>query len=229
MRSLFVTGTDTDVGKTIVASGLCAALKRRKINVGVTKPFAAGTRQEHGFASSDAQTLANAAQTISDGESLINPQFFPIPASPYTASQECGIAPDVNGVIDAYSKLSEKHDIVIVEGMGGIMVPIRKNYYVADLAVDMRIDVLVVCSQRVGSVNHTVMTINACTERRINIAGIIINDSGNRGYEAATLRRDLESLTGVKVLGVLGHLDDTSPDAVSVALESAMDIDALIS
>lgn len=217
------------MGKTTVAAGLCAALRKRGVNVGATKPFAAGKRQAQGLASSDAQALASAAQTVSDGEELINPQFFPMPASPYTASQECGMTPNVPGAIDAYSALSDRHDVVIVEGMGGIMVPIRKDYYVADLAADMRTDALIICPQRIGSVNHTLMTVNACTERKISIAGIIVNDTGNPGYDAAVLLRDLGSLTGVPILGALGHLDDTSPDAVASALENAIDIGALFS
>ena len=227
LRSLFVTGTDTDVGKTVIASGLCAALKTRMINVGAAKPFAAGQRQQQGFASKDAQTLANAAGSMSDGESLINSQFFPITASPYTAAQECNVIPDVNGALDAYFELDKLHDVLIVEGMGGVMVPIRKDYCVVDLAVDMRIDVLVICSQKMGSLNHTIMTINACTERGINVAGIIINDIGNAGYNAKILARDIELLTSVHVLGTLDHLNDTSPSSVSRSLESEIDIDKL--
>lgn len=229
LRSLFIAGTDTDVGKTVVGSGLCAALKKRGVNVGVIKPFAAGSRQQEGWASQDAKILASAAGTLSDGEQLINPQFFPIAASPYTASLECGITPDVAGVLDAYSKLCEIHDMVIVEGMGGVMVPIRRDYYVADLAADMRIDVLVVCSQRVGSINHTVMTVNACTERGIDVAGLIINDTGNTRYDMHILSRDLESLTGVHVLGALPHLNDTGHESAGEAIESAIDVGALVS
>lgn len=227
MKSLFITGTDTDVGKTLVASGLCAALAKRGINVGATKPFAAGQKEPQGFASKDAQILSNAAKSASDGEALINPQFFPVPASPFTASQECGIVPDVGLAIDAYFELAKKHDLVIVEGMGGIMVPIRKDYFMADLAADMRLDVLVVCPQRIGSVNHTLMTIAACIERKIGVAGIIINDTGGRSYEPTVLQRDLGALLGVPVLGSLGRLDDTSPESVATALESIIDIDAL--
>ena len=224
MGSVFVTGTDTDVGKTVVAAGLAAALRRRGIDVGVTKPFAAGRAQDGGFASSDAQVLARAAGTESDGERAINHQFFPVGASPYTAAIESGTTPDVQGAIDSYSSLAAAHDIVIVEGMGGVMVPIRADYYVADLIADMRLPALIVCPLRIGCVNHAIMTVNACAERGIDITGIIISDAGGGGYDPDILRRDLGSLVAPPVLGVVPHLEDSSPDSAADALESAVDV-----
>ena len=84
MKSIFVTGTDTDVGKTYITAGLAVALRKMNVDVGVMKPFAAGTAQKKGYKSEDVEILAKAAQ-VSDPEDLMNPQFFPIPASPYTA------------------------------------------------------------------------------------------------------------------------------------------------
>ena len=84
LNSLFITGTDTDVGKTYITAGLAITLRKMGIDVGIMKPFAAGVSQKKGFKSEDVEILSNAAQ-ISDPESLVNPQFFPISASPYTA------------------------------------------------------------------------------------------------------------------------------------------------
>ena len=80
MKSIFIAGTDTDVGKTYITAGLAVTFRKMGINVGVMKPFAAGSAQKKGFKSEDSEILSNAAQ-VTDSESLINPQFFPIPAS----------------------------------------------------------------------------------------------------------------------------------------------------
>ena len=136
--------------------------------------------------------------------------------------------PDVDAALGAHAELSKIHDMIVVEGMGGIMVPIRADYYVADLVADMRASALIVCPRRVGTVNHAVMTVNACTARRIDVVGIIINDTGVGGYDTRVLARDLESLTHTRVIGSLNHLDDTSPQAVCNALESSIDVDALV-
>jgi len=90
LKSYFITGTDTDVGKTWITAGIASALKKMGIDIGIMKPFAAGTAQKVGFKSEDTKILAKAAQ-IDDSEQLINPQFFPIPASPYTASESLGV------------------------------------------------------------------------------------------------------------------------------------------
>ena len=84
MKSIFITGTDTDVGKTYFTAGLAVTLQKMGIDVGVMKPFAAGVSQKNGFKSQDVEILAKAAK-VNDSENLLNPQFFPIAASPYTA------------------------------------------------------------------------------------------------------------------------------------------------
>ena len=99
LKSLFISGTDTDVGKTYVTAGLAVTLRRMGIDVGIMKPFAAGNAQKKGFKSEDVEILANSAQ-VNDSEKLLNPQFFPIPASPYTAWKNLKIKPQINKMIN---------------------------------------------------------------------------------------------------------------------------------
>ena len=98
LKSLFVAGTDTDVGKTYITAGLAVALRKMNVDIGVMKPFAAGTAQKKGYKSEDVEILANAAQTC-DPESLVNPQFFPIPASPYTAWKNLKTKPKISTIL----------------------------------------------------------------------------------------------------------------------------------
>ncbi len=104
MKSLFITGTDTDVGKTYVAAGLAVTLRKMGIDVGIMKPYAAGTPQKKGFKSKDVEILSRAAQ-VSDPEELMNPQFFKMAASPYTASKNLKVKVRVNSVLSNFKKL----------------------------------------------------------------------------------------------------------------------------
>ena len=138
MQSLFVTGTDTDVGKTYVTAGLAASFYEMGVDIGVMKPFAAGTAQKKGFKSEDVEILSSAAH-VADAENLINPQFFPISASPYTAWKKLKTKPKIATVLSSFKKLSKLHDAILVEGMGGVLTPILKDYFITDLIKDLKI------------------------------------------------------------------------------------------
>ena len=128
MKSLFVTGTDTGIGKTCISAGIALALKKSGVNVGVMKPFMCGMKQKTGSADDDVTILTNAANVI-DPRELVNPFFSPIPASPYTAAKNSGTKININHVLDSYEKLSKIHDVILVEGIGGIMTPIFKKIF----------------------------------------------------------------------------------------------------
>src|SRR3989337_643352 len=128
VKSYFITGTDTDVGKTYVTAGIAAAMKKMGIDIGIMKPFAAGTVQNRGYKSQDVQLLSKAAQ-VNDAEELVNPYFFPIPASPFTAMQNLGLDIDIQIVLNSFKKLSTMHDVLLVEGIGGIITLILKNNF----------------------------------------------------------------------------------------------------
>lgn len=227
MKSLFVTGTDTDVGKTYVAVGLAVALRKSGIDVGVMKPFAAGTAPKRGFKSEDAEILARASQT-NDPETLVNPQFFPIPASPYTAWKNLKTKPNVRTVLSAYGKLSKLHSMLLVEGMGGIMTPILKNYFIADLIKDMKIPAILVTRTRIGTVNHTVMTAQMCQKYKIPLKGIIINDFDSDGYKVQELTRDLKNLTGVPILGSIPCIRDISDSSLYRVFKKNLDMKLIL-
>ena len=206
MKSLFITGTDTDVGKTYITAGLAITLRKMGTDVGVMKPFAAGIEQKKGFKSEDVEILSNAAQ-ISDPETLLNPQFFPISASPYTAWKKLKIKPKIPLILSSFKKLSKNHKMILVEGMGGTMTPILKDYYVANLIKDMKIPTVIVTRSKVGTVNHTLMTVMMCQKYKIPIKGIIINNFDD-GYPIDQLKKDLMNLTGIKVLGSIPFIKD---------------------
>jgi len=207
LKSLFITGTDTDVGKTYITAGLGVVIRKMGIDVGVMKPFAAGTAQKKGYKSKDIVIISKAAQAC-DPENLVNPQFFPIPASPYTAWKNLKTKPKISTILSSFKKLSKLHDILLVEGMGGIMTPILKNYYISNLIKEMKIPAVIVTRSKIGTVNHTIMTVKMCDKYKIPIKGIIINDFDSDGYKINELTRDFKSLTNVPVLGSIPFINN---------------------
>lgn len=219
MKSFFITATDTGVGKTTITASIATLLKSQGIDVGVMKPFATGTQQKTGYKSKDVAILADSIQ-CKDPEELINPYFFPIPASPYSAANKLNLSIDTSLVLQCFEKLHVAHQTVLVEGIGGILTPILKDYCVADLIKEMNLGIIIVASSRLGTINHTLMTINAAKDFGLHIHGIIINGTESGGYDQEELRKDLTNLSGVDVLCVIPHFDDVKISDVAEVLKN---------
>jgi len=226
LKSYFITGTDTGIGKTCVAAGLVMALKQNNINVGVMKPYATGSKSNGKFRSDDVQILVDAAQ-VDDPEELLNPYFFSISASPFSAAKRLGVTIDNKIVLERFKKLQCLHDVMLVEGIGGILTPILANYYVIDLIRDMSLDAIIVTSSKIGTVNHTLMTCKMCEKYNITVHGLIINDYES-GYNTSDLKRDFEDLVGVSVLGIIPRVDPFSIKTFSQILSKNIDLKSLI-
>jgi len=222
LNSFFITGTDTDVGKTYVTAGIVAALKKQGKDVGIMKPFAAGTPQKTGYKSEDVQILSKAAQ-VNDPEKLVNPYFFLIPASPFTAAKNFGIKIDVKMVLSCFKQLSSLHEILLVEGIGGAMTPILQNYFVTNLIKDMNLETIIVASSKIGTVNHTLMTCKMCQYYKIKIRGIIINNLNLNGYSMDVLTRDLEELTKIDVIGSIPYFEKFNLEQLSKTIINEFD------
>jgi len=226
LKSLFITGTDTDVGKTYITAGLGVTFRKMGIDVGVMKPFAAGRAQKKGYKSKDIVIISKAAQAC-DPENLVNPQFFPIPASPYTAWKNLKTKPKISTILSSFKKLTKLHDMILVEGMGGIMTPILKDYYVTNLIKEMKIPTVIVTRSKVGTVNHTIMTVKMCEKYKIPVKGIIINNF-DAGYPVKELTRDLQNLTGIKVLGSIPFIKDMSDASLYRIFKKNIDLKLLL-
>jgi len=227
MKPLFITATDTDIGKTYVCAGLAYSLKKLDIDVGVMKPFACGVKQKTGFSSNDLTILSKAAM-VSDAEELLNPFFFPIPASPYTAAKNLGVKIDINYLMKCFRKLDKIHDVMLVEGIGGIMTPILKDYAIIDLIKDLEANTIIVTSSKIGTINHTIMTCNMCKNMKIPVKGLIINNFDSTGYPVSDLERDLSALTDLPVLCSLPHMQKFNLNDYAKMIENKMDLLSLI-
>ena len=226
MKSLFIAGTDTDVGKTYIAAGLAVAFRKMGIDVGVMKPFAAGRAEKKGYKSEEIVILSRAAKAC-DPEKLVNPQFFKIPASPYTAWKTLKTKPKISIILSSFKKLTKLHDMILVEGMGGIMTPILKNYYITNLIKEMKIPAVIITRSKIGTVNHTIMTCKMCEKYKIPVKGIIINNFDD-GYPIPELKRDLQNLTGIKVLGSIPFIKNLSDASLYRIFKKNIDLKTLL-
>ena len=227
MKPLFITATDTDIGKTYVCAGLAHSLKKLDIDVGIMKPFACGVKQKTGFSSNDLTILSKAAM-VNDAEELLNPFFFPIPASPYTAAKNLGIKIDINYLMKCFRRLDKIHDVMLVEGIGGIMTPILKDYAIIDLIKDLEANTIIVTSSKIGTINHTIMTCDMCKNMKIPVKGLIINNFDSTGYPVSDLERDLSALTDLPVLCSLPHMPKFNLNDYAKMFENKMDLLSLI-
>ncbi|MDA8100048.1 MAG: dethiobiotin synthase [Nitrospiraceae bacterium] len=202
-RGIFITGTDTGVGKTWIAAGIAQAFRTSGIDVGVMKPAETGCRTRRGeLIPSDALILSEAAGT-NDALGLVNPYRFRLPLAPAVAASQEGKRIDMKRILTCYRELQNKHAWMVVEGAGGILVPLTSRLTYLDLAAALGLPVLVVARPGLGTINHTLLTIMALRSRKMPIAGIVFNDSsgGARGLAERSSSSVIERIAGVSILG----------------------------
>lgn len=230
MKSYFITATDTGVGKTTITAALATSIKKSGVDVGIMKPVATGVLQKTGFKSSDVSILYHAAK-VTDPESEINPIFMPLPVSPYDAGKVLDIAFDKKIIFEQFTKLKNKHDMMLVEGIGGILTPLTRDYFVADLIKDLGLETIVVTRSTLGTLNHTMMTIKICHDYKIPVKGILVNTYDENGGPAEkNSPSTIHEITGVPILGVIPYIRDyENLESMISCIEKNIDLKSLIS
>tara|TARA_B110000263_G_scaffold98476_1_gene86013 strand:- start:2589 stop:3284 length:696 start_codon:yes stop_codon:yes gene_type:complete len=209
MKSIFITGTDTDVGKTCVTASIARLMHEQNIDVGVMKPFASGVDSSSGGISDDVKILIEYSG-VSDKAETVNPYFFAIPSSPFDASKQLNVDIDLSLIYDTFKELSSKHDLVLVEGIGGILTPILNNFFLIDLIKKLDLETLIVTNSKTGSVNHTLLTFDSCKRLDIPMSGFIINQITKEGYSIENLTTQIEQLTSKPVLATTSYIENFS-------------------
>jgi dethiobiotin synthetase len=191
--SLFLTGTDTGVGKTYTAAALLRVLRAKGVNCVGYKPICCGDRD-------DAELLLAASSggvTIDE----INPVWLKTPAAPYPAALVENVAIDTGMLIERLRNLQARFDFVLVEGVGGWLVPIARDYFVSDLAAAMQLPVAVVALNRLGALNHTMLTVRAVEAAHLDCRGVILNAPGaHHDYATVTNQEILAAISSVPIL-----------------------------
>ena len=197
--NFFITATDTGAGKTFVTSLLVRSLRKAGIDAAPFKPICCGGRE-------DAESLASAC-----GGRLslnaINPVWLRTPAAPYAASLVESRAVDLDLIRQKFRALRNAFESVLVEGVGGWLVPITRNYFVSDLAAEFGLPVVVVVSNRLGALNHAMLTVRNIETCGVECAGIILNQVESASGDPATTtnRAILEDIAGAPILFEVDH------------------------
>lgn len=233
MTGIFVTGTDTNVGKTVIAAGLAGALKNKGYSIGVMKAVQSGAGMRNGtLYSPDAEFMVKVVET-KDGMELICPYLLKEAMAPGVAAEIEGISIEIDIIKNAYMELKKKHDIVIVEGAGGIAVPVKKEFLVSDLIKYMEIPAIIVARAGLGTINHTVLTIEHAKRSGIKIMGIIMNNYRGGSVEDKN-PGIIKELTGIPISGIIPNDPSISsengiPGNIVSLIEKNVDLDRIIS
>jgi dethiobiotin synthetase len=210
MKVIFVTGTDTGIGKTVISSAISAFFSLRKqMNVGVMKPFECGlSKTDKDLLPWDAICLREASGS-NDDLNTISPYTLEAPVAPEVAAMLEHVNIDINMVDKIYHSLAKSHDLLVIEGAGGVLVPIKENFFFADLIQKWNAPTLIVSRLGLGTINHTLLTNHLLKERGIKVLGVILNNTDGLGDLPAQTNPDiLRKYLDVPVLGIFPHVKD---------------------
>jgi len=228
-KGIFVTATDTGVGKTVAAAAIIRSLKLSGIKVGAMKPFETGLAMEGGEAvPSDGSFLRQAAE-MDDPPELVTPQLFKAPLAPYVASAKEGRTVDLEAVFNAYERLSRKYEFMVVEGAGGILVPIMRRqgecsgaYYMLDLIKDLKLASVVVARPLLGTINHALLTVSRLLDEGVPVAGVIVSHSEPPQGSVAeeTNVETLKELCPAPVITELPYVGDVTIEKIEMMAQN---------
>jgi dethiobiotin synthetase len=250
-RGFFITGTDTGVGKTVITAALIKAAGTLGFRACGMKPIETGCRKQkfkvRGSRSKVPNPRTEASSTLDariselipadgmflreigrmdDPIDLVTPVRFEKPLAPLPASEIEGVPVDLDKIRIAYSELAGKYDAVIIEGIGGILVPIKSDYFVLDLAKAFALPVIVVSRPGLGTINHTILTVNYAIKEGIRIAGIIVN----YGHPSeGTLAEDtnaevIREVSPAPVIGIFPYLENLEGGSIERAAVNSLDL-----
>ena len=240
-KGFFVTGTDTGVGKTIITAALIKAAHILGFKACGMKPIETGcTQKEFKVQSSKFKVIKNDL-TPSDGTflkkisnadesiDLIAPVRYENPLAPLPASEIENNPVDIEKIKKAYRELARRYNVIIVEGIGGLLVPINKEYFVLDLARDFGLPLIVVSRPGLGAINHTMLTVNYAINEGLDVAGIIINYTRppERTLAEDTNPEIIRRLSPVPVLGIFPYLKDLESRTIGKELLRNLDIEII--
>jgi dethiobiotin synthetase len=230
-RGYFITGTDTGVGKTVVTAGLLGALRNKNIDAIAIKPMQSGGILDAAFYC--------ATTPLPYQPEELSAICLELPLAPAVAAAEAGIDIDLAKVMDHFHQLASKHEMVLAEGAGGLLVPLTGTHYtVADLAKDIGLPLLIVARPTLGTINHTCLSVAYARARGLEVAGIIISGypHENPGLAERTNPQIIAEMAKVPVLGLLPNVqglisegEALNPGALVSEIEKHVDLDALLS
>jgi dethiobiotin synthetase len=229
--AILVTSTDLFVGKTFVASGLARALRQRGYSVGVMKPIELGwSVKQDGIWPIDAERLREAAGSEDPVEDVV-PYVFEDMVAPQVAADRCREPIELDRIREALDRIRARHDIVLVEGVGGLAVPLDDGLNLAHLAKDCGMKVLVVARAHMGTLNLTYLTVNYARQQGLDVMGVIMNmfDPAVEDPTTSTNRRMIETMCEVPVWGMIPLQEESDTiDKIVGQCSDCVDVDKFI-
>jgi len=228
MPSLFVTGTDTEIGKSLAASALVHAYVELGLRAAAMKPIAAGAvRRDGRLINDDVEQLAAASNLVLP-IALTTPYLLEEPAAPHIVAASVGVRFDIGHIVDCYRQVAAQADVVVIEGVGGFRVPLDDNHDTADLAVALNLPVVLVVGMRLGCINHALLSAAAIVASGLPFAGWIANcvdpHMTHRAANIDTLQQRFARDYAMPLLGVIPYL--SSPTAAQAAVH--LDLQTLL-
>ncbi|MEC4718984.1 dethiobiotin synthase [Noviherbaspirillum sp. CPCC 100848] len=215
----FVTGTDTEIGKTLTTSALLHALARTGVRAAGMKPIAAGTELRDGVPRNEDVDAIAAAANLALPLSLTTPYLLQEPAAPHIAAALEGVRFDIDRILDCYRQVAAAADAVVVEGVGGFRVPLTEDFDTADLAQKLALPVVMVVGLRLGCISHALLTAEAIEARGLRLAGWVAN------VVDAEMRHQIDNIDTLRMrlpaplLGVIPRLPAVSASAAAAHLD----------
>lgn len=229
-RGLFITGTDTGVGKTVIAAAITTVLRSRGVKVGAMKPIETGcVAVGKNLHPSDGSLLKSMAQ-MEESLNLITPYCYESPLAPLVASEIEKRGVEIQRIKNCYRRLSERYEVMIVEGIGGLLVPIRRDYFVSDLIKELGLPILIVAKAGLGTINHTLLTLNYAISKGLDVTGIIINFNipPEGSLAENTNPQVIQALTGIPLIGVFPYLKNLERESLEKAAVNYIDLDIIL-
>lgn len=213
MKGFFITGTDTDVGKTVVTAGLLCWMRKNNINAIPMKPVQSGATGSKGNLHSQDLlfSLKSCDLSLSHEEiRLLSPFCYKQACSPRLAGRMAGKYPDIKTIVKNLKTVSGRYDCVIIEGAGGIIVPLNKTKTMLDLMREINFPIILVAHGSLGTINHTLLSINMLKASGLEVAGVVVNNTVPENEKDRFIREDniitISRLGRVKILAVVDYV-----------------------
>lgn len=228
-KGFFITGTDTGVGKTVIAGAIIKVMQSFGIKACAMKPIESGCGKEGDILIPYDSTFLKQAAHMDEPIKQVTPFCFESPLSPLAASEIEGKKISIDEIKKAYYKLYKSYEAIVVEGVGGLMVPIRKDFYILDLVREFSLPLLIITKPGLGTINHTMLTINAALSAGIEVAGLIINYSRppENSLAEKTNPQILKEICPVPVIGTFPYLKAMGEDVLEKTALRNLDLEVL--
>jgi dethiobiotin synthetase len=217
--SLFVAGTDTEIGKTLVSAALLHGFAQQGLRAAAMKPVAAGAFERDGIWHNEDADQLDAAANVALPPDIRTPYLLKEPIAPHIAAAREGVSLDISRIVDAHTLAMKEADIVVVEGVGGFRVPLTDAHDTADLALALNLPVVLVVGMRLGCISHALLTAEAITARGLRLAGWVANRVDPHmlypGENIEAIRLRLDRQYDAPLIGTVPHL--APPDAAQAA------------